>query len=218
MSCCHADEYSSLFGGGEATVRSWAFRRFGLHGSARSAADMAADAGDPAATLLEVGGGLGEIQVRLLEADRAATSTNVDLSTGWERRAHDLLVGRGLADRVDRRIGDVVDDVDDLPAVDLVVAHRVLCCYPHWDRMVDAFVALTRRRLVITLPVDRRRTRALAAVGNRVLARRGEFRIHVHPVGAVLERFADHGLQVVGDDVGLAWRTIALEPAPSPAA
>lgn len=213
MSCCHADEYSSLFGGGEATVRSWVFRRLGLHGSARRAAALAADAGDPRATLLEVGGGLGEIQVRLLEDDRAATSTNVDLSTGWERRADELLDERGLSDRVDRRIGDVVDDVDDLPTADLVVGHRVLCCYPHWERMVDAFAALTRRRLVVTLPVDRRRTRAFMAVANRLLARRGDFRTHVHPVDAVLDRFADRGLEVVGDDVGLAWRTIALEPA-----
>lgn len=213
MSCCHADEYSSLFGGSEATARSWLYRHTGLHGSARRAAAMAAAAGDHDTTVLEVGGGLGEIQVELLESDHAATTTNLDLSTGWERRAEELLAHRGLADRVDRRIGDVVDDADDLGVADVVVAHRVLCCYPHWRSMVDAFAALTGRRLVVTLPLDRRRTRAALGLGNRLLARRGEFRTYVHPVDEVLARFADHGLHVVDDHHGLAWRTLALDRA-----
>ncbi|MBY5162767.1 class I SAM-dependent methyltransferase [Salsipaludibacter albus] len=212
-SCCHADEYSSLFGGGEATRRAWLFRHVGLHGSARRAAEFAANAGDGDATLLEVGGGLGEIQVALLEQDRVATATSVDLSTGWEDRAVELLVERGLADRVERRVGDVVDDVEDLPVADLVVAHRVLCCYPHWQRMVDALLALTRRRLVVTLPVDRRRTRAFIGIGNRFMARSGRaFRAFVHPVDDVLAHAAAAGFVVVDDDAGLAWRTIALEP------
>lgn len=213
VTCCHADEYSSLFGGGEATRRSWLFRHVGLHGSARRAAELAADAGGPDATVLEVGGGLGEIQVMLLEAGRAASSTNVELSAGWDDRATELLGERGLADRVDRRRGDVVDDVEDLPTADLVVAHRVLCCYPYWDRMVDALVALARRRLVVTLPVDRRRTRVAIGLGNRLMARRGnQFRAFVHPVGAVLERCSTAGFEVVDDEVGLVWRTVALEP------
>lgn len=211
--CCHRDEYSSLFGGGEATRRSWTFRRLGLHGSARRTADLAAAAGGPDATLLEVGGGLGEIQVVLLESGRAASAVDVELSSGWDERAAELLAERGLADRVDRRLGDVVDDVDDLPTADLVVAHRVLCCYPYWERMVDALVALTRRRLVVTLPVDRRRTRMFVGLGNRLMARSGrQFRAHVHPVDDVLRRFAASGLQVVADHRGLAWRTLALEP------
>lgn len=220
--CCHADEYSSLFGGGEATLRAWLFQRFGLRGSAEVAADMAGPAvaagmagaaGGPDATLLEVGGGLGEIQVTLLESGRVASATNVDLSRGWEQRAERLLAERGLADRVDRRVGDVVDDAEKLPSADLVVAHRVLCCYPYWRRLVDALAGLAERRLVVTLPVDRRRTRAGVTLGNRYLAWRGmDFRVWVHPVDPVLARFADHGLVVADDHVGLVWRTLALEP------
>lgn len=213
-SCCHADEYATLFGGREARLRAWWFDRVGLRGSEATAAALAAEVGGPDATVLEVGGGLGELQVTLLEQGRAGSATNLDLSPGWEQAAGRLLARRGLADRVERRLGDVVDDVDDLPPADLVVAHRVLCCYPYWRRMVDALATLTRRRLVIALPVDRRRTRAVIGIGNWFLQWRGnDFRVFVHPVDAILARFAEHGLQVVADDAGLAWRTLALEPA-----
>lgn len=212
--CCHAHEYSSLFGGGEAALRAWLFRHFGLRGSAAVATDFAAAAGNPTATVLEVGGGLGELHVTLLESGHAKSATNVELSTAWEDRADHLLAERGLADRVDRRLDDIVD-ADDLPAADVVVAHRVLCCYPYWRRMVDALAAHAHRRVVITLPVDRRRTRAVIALGNRWLGWRGlDFRAFVHPTDRVLARFAEHGMAVAADHVGWAWRTIALAPTP----
>lgn len=216
--CCHADEYSELFGGREARWRTWVFTRFGLHGSAATAAAMAGEAGDPEATLLEVGGGLGEIQVALLESERVASATNLDLSTGWEPAAARLLAQRDLGARVDRHVGDVVDDGDGLSPAHVVVAHRVLCCYPYWRRMADALAMLTLRRLVITLPVDRRRTRAAVGVGNWLMDRRGnDFRAFVHPIEPLLARFADRGLHVVADDAGIVWRTLAMEHDPGAA-
>ncbi len=212
VACCHAEEYSELFGARQSRFRAWRFDHLGLHGSAADAADLAGVGGGPDDHLLEVGGGLGEIPVVVLDDDRAGSATNVELSRGWEDAAGQLLARRGLQDRVTRRLGDVVDDCEELPPADVVVAHRVLCCYPHWERMVDALAALARRRVVITLPVDRARTRVAIGVGNRLLASRGrDFRAHVHPVGDVLDRFAASGWEAVADTSGLAWRTIALE-------
>ena len=79
--------------------------------------------------MLDVGGGIGAIELVLLAAG-AARATNVELSGGYEEAASALLAERGLSDRVDRRVADFVSEGDAVEPHDLVVLHRVVCCYP----------------------------------------------------------------------------------------
>lgn len=210
-SCCYRDEYGELFSEREATRTARRFRRKGLRGSAQRLADAVIAAGVDGASILEVGGGVGHVHTRLLQAG-AARAVNVELSPGWEAAARDLLFDLGLEDRVERRLGDVVDEAGRLPEADVVVLHRVLCCYPGWREMSDAAVSRTRRVLAITLPVDRWWTRAAIGAGNLLFRLRGrDFRAYVHPVADVLERVRAAGFRVVHDHRGLVWRSVVLE-------
>ena len=57
------------------------------------------------ASVLEVGGGVGAVEIELLEAG-AARAANVELSDGYEEEAARLLAEKGLAGRVRRTLGD----------------------------------------------------------------------------------------------------------------
>jgi magnesium-protoporphyrin O-methyltransferase len=58
------------------------------------------------ATVLEVGGGAGEIQIELLERG-AARAVNLELSPAYEAEAGALLRAAGLEGRAERRLHDI---------------------------------------------------------------------------------------------------------------
>ena len=105
------------------------YRKRGLGGTSRDLVELAGDVSG--ATVLEVGGGVGAIELELLAAG-ADRATNVELSGEYEEEAAKLLAERGLSERVDRRVGDFVDEP--VEPHDVVVMHRVVCCYPDVDR------------------------------------------------------------------------------------
>ncbi|HVS04097.1 MAG TPA: methyltransferase domain-containing protein [Thermoanaerobaculia bacterium] len=209
-SCCYSEEYGERFSEKEARRTARRFRRKGLRGSAGALAAGLAATGVDGATVLEVGGGVGGIQAHLLRSG-AARAVNVELSPSWEGAARRLFAELGLGDRVERHVADFVDLAGQLPEADLVVLHRVVCCYPDWRAMLGAAAGRTRRALGMTLPRDRWWTRATVAVGNGFFAlRRRDFRAYVHPVAPMLDALRQGGLQVVGDSQGPVWRTLIL--------
>ena len=172
---------------------------------------MAELAGDvTGASVLEIGGGIGAIELELLEAG-AARATNVELSRGYEHEAGALLAERGLADRVDRRIGDFVTDAEAIEPHDVVVMHRVVCCYPDVDALVGAAAAHTRGRLVLTYPRERPFVRAGARIANAILRlSRSTFRVYVHPVDRIGVVAGAHGLGLAARRRhGLVWESAA---------
>lgn len=209
--CCYSGEYAEFFSERAARRTARAYLRRGLRGSARDLADAVAAASVADATILEVGGGVGGIHVDLLERG-AARATNVELSPSWEQPAAHVLARKGLEDRVDRRVGDFVTQAAALPRADVVVLHRVLCCYPDWPALLGAAMGRSRRLVAFTVPADRWVTRASVAAGNVLLRARGRrFQAFVHPPGPMLGALSGAGFHVRFDRSGLVWRTIAAE-------
>ena len=154
------------------------YRAKGLSGTARELARLAGDV--TGATVLEVGGGIGTIELELL-AHGAERATNVELSPAYEDVARELIAERGLTERVERRVADFATDGAALEPHDVVVMHRVVCCYPDVDALVGAAAERARRRLVLTYPQDRLLLRAGARVMNVFLRLGGgDFRVFVH--------------------------------------
>jgi SAM-dependent methyltransferase len=204
--CCSTD-YRRMFDRASAARDARRFRSSGLN---RTSRELVALAGDVrGATVLDVGGGIGAIALELLAAG-AERATNVELSGGYEEASAELAAERGVADRVDRRIGDFVAEGEAIEAHDVVVMHRVVCCYPDLDDLMAAAAAHTRRVLVLTYPQDRVLVRVgLRAVNLFLRIRRCGFRTYAHPVGRILSD--EHGLRVARRERhGLLWESAAL--------
>jgi magnesium-protoporphyrin O-methyltransferase len=162
-------------------------------------------------TVLEIGGGVGALQLELLAAG-AERTTNLELSPEYEESAQALLRERGLEDRVDRRVGDVIAEPALAGPADAVLMHRVVCCYPDYDALVGAAAERTRRYLVMSFPRDR----ALFRAGARVLnlwfrLRRWEYRTFIHPPAAILAAAERRGLRLAAESRGGIWQVAALE-------
>lgn len=185
--CCATDN-RRFFNRKLAAVELRRYRRRGLK---RTERELVALAGDVAgATVLEVGGGIGALQLELLNAG-AASATNVELSDGYEDAAVELFAGR----EVERRIGDFVEE--DVSRHDVVVMHRVVCCYPDVDALVGKAAANAQRRLVLTYPRERAFIRAgMRAINVFFRLRNCGFRVYVHPQAAIAAAAGEAGLQL----------------------
>jgi SAM-dependent methyltransferase len=209
-SCCYRDEYGDVFRPEEAEAQARAYRRHGLRGTNATMMTLLRAEGFADADVLEVGAGVGEVLVSALR-EGATRAYDVDLSAPWVEAARRFVAEQGLAERFDARAGDFVDLADDLPRFDVVILHRVVCCYPDWSAMLGAAAGRTRRLLALVYPSDRWWTRAGIVLANVYFRLRGlRFRVFVHPEAPMTDLLAQAGLEVVRARRGLVWRTVVL--------
>jgi magnesium-protoporphyrin O-methyltransferase len=186
------------------------FRRKGLDRAGRRLADMLRRRDVTGRSVLEVGGGIGALQVELLRAG-AVHATNVELSPGYEQAAKELLDETALAGSVERLFGDIVQDPELGAEADAVVLNRVVCCYPDVDALMSAVSDRARSAIALSFPPDTWLARLVVALGNLGFRLRGnEFRAYVHPQTAILAPALARGFRV--DETGRAgvWRVVAL--------
>ena len=185
------------------------FRRKGLKGSAMDLVRGIEGAAARGSSVLEVGGGVGQIQVALLQSGVAESAINVELSSSWEGAAAGLLAERRLVDRVQRIQGDFVDRAATLPKADVVVLHRVLCCYPDWKAMLTAAIGNSNEVVALTFPNDRWWTRWGIRIGNMMCRVSGRsFRGFVHSPGPMISLLQRSGFAIVSEVPGTVWRTV----------
>ena len=185
------------------------YRKKGLDKTARRMVELLTQRGVQGATVLEIGGGVGEIQLELLQRG-AASATNLELSSGYEPEAARLLDEAGLRDRVSRRLVDIADDPAAVEPADIVVLHRVVCCYPDYAKLLGAAADHARRQLVFSHPPRNPVSRAVVAIQNLLLRLGGrDFRTFAHPPAAMLAVLAEHGLHPSAARRGRVWQVAA---------
>jgi magnesium-protoporphyrin O-methyltransferase len=211
MSMAKPCDYDRLFDEKNARAKAREYAEKGLNDDGQRIVDFVRTRMSPGYSVLEVGGGVGAIQLELLR-DGAARAVNVELATQYERVASELIRERGLGDRVERRLGDFVRDADGIPDADVVVLQRVVCCYPDADALIGAAADHARRLLLLTFPVERWWIRVGLAAENVFFRLRGStFRSFVHSTAAVIAVARRHGMRLAEHRRGLIWQVLALE-------
>ena len=163
--------------------------------------------------VLEIGGGVGALQLELLR-DGVERAVNVELSPAYEPEADRLAREAGVETRVERRVLDFARGADELDAADIVVMHRVVCCYPDMPQLVGAAADHSRQVLALSYPPDTWVFRT-AAVGINLWSRlrKQEFRFFVHKPAAIFGVAGEHGLQLVTRERHRFWEIAAFERA-----
>ena len=175
--CCGGDGYDETFGDRFARRVARRCRKHGLDRTRRRVVDFLDVHGIEDATVLEIGGGTGELHLELLRRG-ARAATNLEISTGYEEEASRLLDGSDVGDRVTRRFLDIATAPDDVEPADVVVLHRVVCCYPDYKRLLSAAASHAGRLLVFTHPPRTLLTRSSFGLDNQVRRlRRNDFRV-----------------------------------------
>jgi magnesium-protoporphyrin O-methyltransferase len=207
--CCTPKGYKRMFSEKSAESRAKRYRRKGLDRTSLRLLQILRQQRLEGRTLLEVGGGIGDLQIELLKAglDRAVS---VELTPTYEQTAAALLREAGLEDRVERRVVDFTAVAGEVDAADIVVLNRVVCCYPDMPRLAGAAADHAREMLVLSFPRQSWWTRATLALGN-LLLRTAQFHVFIHPPARILATAEEHGLTTRQNSIGLFWQVAALE-------
>ena len=210
MSSCCAPRYRRVFGKRQARRDARRYRQKGLDETARWIVEGLAERGVADATVLEVGGGVGAIDIELIKAG-ARAATVVELSEEYDDEAAGLLAESALEGRVARRHGDFVEVGAGIEPADVVVMHRVVCCYPDPEALVGAAGTHARRLLAMSFPRETWWIRAGWYVVDAWFRLIYRFESYVHAHATILGAAERAGFRLVGDQSGWLWRVAVLE-------
>jgi Methyltransferase domain len=213
--CCGAagpNGYEAVFDARYAGKAARRYRRAGLTPTERLVVEFVTSAGVEGASVLEVGGGVGEVQLALLDRG-AARTTNLELSAAYESDAQRLIAESGVGDRVERILGvDLATAPEAVGPADVVVLHRVVCCYPDYERLLGAAADRARRLVVFTHPPRTMWTRTAVRLSNVMVGLSGRsYRGFVHSpdgMGDVLRR---HGFELAYRHPGWSWCVVGAQ-------
>lgn len=209
--CCNARGCDGFFSARMARRAAERYRKKGVDKTARRMVAFLEEHGIEGATILEIGGGVGEVQLELLKRG-AARTLNLELSPGYDEEATRLLREAGVEGLVERRLHDVATDPDGVEPADVVVLHRVVCCYPDYEQLLGAAADHARRLLVFSYPPRNVLSRFLLGAQNLLFRlQRNEFRTFAHPPARMLAVVEERGLLHAYGHHPLVWQLDGFE-------
>lgn len=213
MPCpCHSGESLDIFGERGARRELRRYLRNGLGGrDARQIAAWTEEAGLEGRSVLEVGGGIGQLQAELLRRG-AASGRVVEVVGAYESLAGELAEAVGVADRSAFVLADLLEDPEAVASADVVILRRVVCCSPKGPELLRRAAVRTQGSLFASYPRERVLVRAmlrLSNVGFRLFRKR--YRAFVHPVVALDAAAAREGLRRSRVARGLFWETAQFD-------
>src|SRR5437867_553179 len=107
MTSCQCQGIEDQFNSREAAKKLADYRKHGPAGTTRLLIAALKDAGVAGRTLLDIGGGIGAIQLELLKAG-ARSAVSVDASTAYTEAAQQEARRQGLDNRIQFQHGDFV--------------------------------------------------------------------------------------------------------------
>jgi len=208
--CCEPGDCGDVFSERFARRVARNYRRRGLTPAAERIVRFVAANGVRGVSVLEVGGGVGEIQLELLRLG-AARVTNLEISANYEDEAARLIEQAGVGDQVTRRLLDIAESPEQVEPADVVVLHRVVCCYPDYVKLLSAAGSHATRMLVFSHPGDGVLARAAVWFENSLRRLRGNsFRAYVHPEAAMVAVAEGQGFTTQYQQRSGTWHVVGF--------
>ena len=209
--CCDPGPYRRIFDSKEAKRKVKNYRKKGLGPMSSGMVDFLVSEDVAGLNMLEVGGGIGAIEIELLKAG-VTSAVNVELSAGYDVAANALAREEGVEERIERKIGDFVEIQDEVDRADIVVLIAVVCCYPWMEKMMSAVVSKTGTYLALVFPREKWWVKLGFRMGDLFLSLRGcDLKGYVHPVDEIERIAEDAGLVARHRDSTAVWQAVVWE-------
>jgi 2-polyprenyl-3-methyl-5-hydroxy-6-metoxy-1,4-benzoquinol methylase len=170
------------------------FRKEGPTPTTRALLEAIVAEGVAGATLLDIGAGIGAIQLELLAAG-AASAQSVDATEAYVEIARIEAERRGYGDRTRGQLGDFVELAKDIAPADIVTLDKVVCCYADMPSLIRQVAEHAGRAVGMVYPREiwwnRIASRAFATLG---WLTRDTTRWHVHRTSDIDSIMRDAGL------------------------
>ena len=206
--CCTPRGYRKIFSERNAAAQAKTYRRQGLDATSLRIFNLLREKGVAAASVLEVGGGIGALQIELLKAG-AARATSIELTPTYEEAATGLLREAGLEDRVERRIMDFADAGETVEAADIVILNRVICCYHDMPKLAGQAAKHSNQVLVLSYPREWAKL-GLVLFNMGMWVMQMGFQVFVHSHRAIGETVSQYGLKKTSDEPGFIWQVASF--------
>jgi SAM-dependent methyltransferase len=162
-------------------------------------------------SLLDIGGGIGVVQIELLRSG-AIAATSVEASSAYLQVAREEAARASLEHGITFVHGDFVSLAASIPDADIVTLDRVICCYDDVKALVSLSASKARRLYGAVYPRSTWWTRLPLFLENLVYRlRRSPFRAFVHPSKLVDQLIRNAGLRLVHQQDTLAWQVVVYE-------
>jgi 2-polyprenyl-3-methyl-5-hydroxy-6-metoxy-1,4-benzoquinol methylase len=212
MNCCtYTQEANTQFGEARARQEAQEYTEHGLNRDAQAIVDAVGERGVKGTSLLEVGSGIGSVTFELLKKG-VAQAANIEASSAYLETAQALAKQAGVENRVTFRCADFTQEAGQVASADIVVMHRVVCCYPHAPALVAAAAQHSLRLLTLSYPVDTWYMRLYNHMQNLIRQVKGSsFRMYIHPPRVIFETAAASGLRLISESSSGTWRIAVFE-------
>lgn len=104
-------------------------------------------------TLLDIGGGVGDIQHEMLKSGVSYVINN-EASTAYIEACRQEAERHGHSDQIHHIPGNFVEMTTDIAPADIVTLDRVICCYHDMPGLVNKSVQKAKRLYGLVYPID----------------------------------------------------------------
>ena len=211
MNCCSIpNDLDKIFDASTARSEAASYLKKGIDKRTRLVVTALTAQGVSGSTVLEVGSGIGGVHLELLKSG-AARATSVDLSPAYIEAAKDVTARLGFKDVVDHRLLDFARQAGEVAEADVVIMHRVVCCYPDMRGLVRPAAHHARRLLALTFPRDAWWMRLGFGLLNVWMAlTRSAFRSFLHPPAEIVAAVKEAGLAPVFEKLSGPWQIVVF--------
>jgi SAM-dependent methyltransferase len=185
----------------------------GLHSVTQRVLEALGDVAETHPSILELGCGRGALTVSLIERG-ASRASGIDLSPASIEIARRRAEVAGASARTSFEVGDGA--TIKLERHDWVVLDRVICCYPHVERLLDNSIGAAGWRYAFSVPESRGLrgivSRAIVWLENLTRAlRRKPCPGYVHDIRRIEQRLAMAGYRQVRASTAGLWYVAVFE-------
>jgi magnesium-protoporphyrin O-methyltransferase len=208
MDRCGCDEFSDVFNEESAEQDRKRYRRNGPDASTAIILRLLRERGVAGATVLDIGGGIGVLDLELLGAG-AGHATLVDAAGPALRVARQEASRTSVLDRLEVAQGDFVRLAPTIDRADIVTMDRVVCCYGDAASLMGRAAVRANRLLAVSMPRERLFLRfGLAILNLKHRLQRSAYRTYLHSNSWIDDLVAAEGLRPVAEDRTLVWRVV----------
>ncbi|MEE9163340.1 MAG: class I SAM-dependent methyltransferase [Thermoplasmata archaeon] len=202
--------------GGQFDAEALAYHRAyvssGLAESSRVLLDELASRGLKEKRLLDLGSGVGSFSFEALKRG-AGSTVGIDLSPEMVSLASRLSVKLGMGERADFTVGNAA--TTDLPASEIVILDRVLCCYPERADLLRNSARASTEFVAFVVPRNEGLLRILGmpimAVFNFLSRSRGEKAYHLPDIAALDRTLTAEGFSRIFKRASGTWLAYIYE-------
>ncbi len=156
-------------------------------------------------SILDIGGGVGAVSHRLLEAG-AGGAVGVDASKAYIQVAQQEAERLGLSERIRLEHGNFVEMAPDVEPADVVTLDKVICCFDDVDRLIRLSAERAGKLYGLVYPRYSWISRAFFKATNLYMwLTRSQFRVFVRPARAVEALVEKSGLRPLVSKTTMVW-------------